>query len=74
MIKEYDPVVLQSDLPNAGLEAGDIGTVVMIHGNGSGYEVEFATLSGITVAVETVAAANIRPVGTKEIAHVRKVA
>jgi hypothetical protein len=39
-----------------------------------GLEVEFVTLSGETVAVVTVPAPAVRPVGPKEIAHARMVA
>ncbi|HIJ61700.1 MAG TPA: DUF4926 domain-containing protein [Rhodospirillaceae bacterium] len=74
MIKELDPVVLTKDLPEAHLQAGDVGWVVMIHGGGAGFEVEFVTLDGETVSVATVTADCVRPVGAKEIAHVRKVA
>ena len=38
------------------------------------YTVEFLTLSGETVAVVTVAAEQIRPIRTNEIAHVRELA
>ena len=51
MINDLDSVVLTVDLPQYGLTAGDIGTVVMIHANGKGYEVEFMTLDGETLAV-----------------------
>lgn len=44
MIKELDSVVLTENLPEHGLESGDIGTVVMVHRGGVGYEVEFVTL------------------------------
>ena len=56
------------------LEQGDVGTVVLVHRAGAGYEVEFATLAGETLAVVTVPADAVRPVGDKEIAHVRRVA
>jgi len=46
MIAELDRVILAEDLPEYGLKAGDIGTVVLIHGEGEGYEVEFTTLDG----------------------------
>ncbi len=72
MIKELDPVVLTKSLPADGLEAGDVGWVVMVH-NG-GYEVEFLTLAGETVSVVTVPFGSVRPVGPKEIAHARMVA
>ncbi len=51
MIKELDQIVLKEDLPEHGLQSGDIGTVVLIHQNGKGYEVEFVALDGETIAV-----------------------
>lgn len=74
MTKEFDPVVLTESLPAEGLEAGDVGWVVLIHGNGAGFELEILTLRGETVSVVTVSAKAVRPVGPKEIAHVRLVA
>jgi len=44
--KEYDRIVLNADLPEHGLELGDVGTVVMIHRGGEGFEVEFIALDG----------------------------
>ncbi len=72
MIKEHDCVVLTKRLPEEGLEAGDVGAVVHIHQNGAAYEVEFVTLAGRTVAVATVGAAGLRPVGQWDISHVRE--
>lgn len=74
MIKEFDPVILTEDLPNDGLEAGDVGWVVMVHDGGAGFEIEFVTLTGETVSVVTVPARAVRAVGPKEIAHARMVA
>src|SRR6266852_218578 len=74
MIKELDPVVLTESLPEQGLQAGDVGWVVLIHAGGGGYEVEFVTLAGETVSVVTVPARAVRPVRAKEIAHARMVA
>jgi hypothetical protein len=74
MIKELDPIVLTESQPEEGLEAGDVGWVVMVHGDGAGYEVEFVTLTGETVSVVTVPARAVRAVGKKEIAHARMVA
>ena len=71
MIQELDSVVLTTDLPEHGLKSGDIGTVVLVHRGEAGYEAEFVTLDGETVAVVSVSAEQIRPVGEKEIAHVR---
>ncbi|ADJ29235.1 DUF4926 domain-containing protein [Nitrosococcus watsonii] len=74
MIRELELVVLTQDVPEHGLKAGDLGTVVLIHEAGTGYEVEFATLSGETLAVLTLPADSLRPAATREIAHVREVA
>jgi hypothetical protein len=71
MIEELASVVLTADMPERGLQAGDIGTVVMVHQEGKGYTVEFMTLSGDTVAVVTLPAEQVRPIRTNEIAHVR---
>jgi hypothetical protein len=74
VIKELEPVVLTQSLPEQGLQAGDVGWVVMIHAGGAGYEIEFVTLAGETVSVLTVPAEAVRPVRAKEIAHARMVA
>ncbi|HEY3757112.1 MAG TPA: DUF4926 domain-containing protein [Opitutaceae bacterium] len=72
MIKEHDCIVLTRDLPAESLKAGDIGTVVHIHNGGEGYEVEFITLGGETVAITTLLANQVRPIERREIAHVRR--
>ena len=69
MIREHDTVVLTSDLPAHGLARGDVGTVVMVHAVG-GYEVEFMTLDGVTIAVVSLAADEIRPIGRREMKEV----
>ena len=71
-IKEHDCVVLTKNLPEENLEAGDVGTVVHIYGAGVAYEVEFVTLAGRTVAVATVEASAVRPVGKHDLSHVRE--
>ena len=71
MIKELERVVLSADLPEEGLKAGDVGTVVMVHGGGEGFEVEFVALDGETIAVTTVDAGQVRSVQKHEIAHSR---
>lgn len=70
---ELQTVVLTTDLPDNGLEAGDIGTIVLVHDGGKGYEVEFVTLGGETIAVVTVLANQVRRVQRGEIAHARAV-
>jgi len=58
MIKERDCVVLTNDLPH-------------IHGNVSAYEVEFATLTGKTIGVAALLPTRCRPIGHRDINHVR---
>jgi hypothetical protein len=72
MIREHDCIVLTEDIPDEGLQAGDIGTVVHIHQAGAGYEVEFMTLAGETVAIATLLSAQVRPIAKRDIAHVRE--
>jgi hypothetical protein len=64
-------VVLTEDIPEHGLRTGDIGTVLLIHQNGAGYELEFMTLDGEPIAIISVFAHQVRPIQPKEIAHVR---
>jgi hypothetical protein len=71
-IREHDCIVLTADLAGDGLQKGDVGTVVHIHDNGAGYEVEFLTLGGETVAVTTVMPSQLRPVGKRDVTHVRE--
>jgi len=72
MIEELDRVVLTVDMPKYNLVAGDIGVVVLIHSDHKGYELEFVTLEGETVAVVSVYAHQVRPIESGEIAHVRR--
>jgi hypothetical protein len=72
MIKEHDRVVLTVPLRSEGLEAGDVGTVVHIHKDAQGYEVEFLTLDGNTAAVVTLDASQVRPVSNRDITHTRE--
>lgn len=72
MINEHDRIVLTKALPDEGLEAGDVGTVVHVYKDGEAYEVEFLTLDGRTAAVATVESSQVRPVTGREITHVRE--
>ena len=50
----YQDAILTRDLPEPGLRAGDVGTVVEQHqvpGRQDGYSVEFFDMTGRTVAV-----------------------
>lgn len=71
-MKELDIVILTQDLPELDLRAGDIGTIVLVHGASTAFEVELSTLDGENVAIETLLSNQIRPITRGEIAHVRK--
>ena len=71
-IKEHDCVVLTADLPKEGLKAGDVGTVVHIHKDAVAYEIEFMTFAGKTIAIATVEANHVRPLGERDLSHVRE--
>lgn len=69
MIKEHDRVVLTAAVPDQGLKAGDVGTVVHLYEDGRAYEVEFVALDGHTAAVVTLEPSQVRPVARDEITH-----
>ncbi|WP_026098247.1 DUF4926 domain-containing protein [Kamptonema formosum] len=59
----YSDVILLCDLPEEGLFAGDVGTVVEQHhveGLETGYSVEFFDMLGNTVAVVTLPESSLR--------------
>ena len=60
MIKEHDRIVLNADLPDEALKAGDVGTVVHVYRDGGAFEVEFVALDGHTATVVTVEADHVR--------------
>jgi hypothetical protein len=70
MIREHDTIVLTLDLPEHRLRKGDVGTVVLLHGS-AGYEVEFMTLGGETLAVVSLSRDQVPPVGSREVAQGR---
>ena len=70
MISELKIIVLLEDVPSYRLRAGDVGTVVLAHPEG-GYEVEFMTLTGETIAVVTLTGSQVRQIGPGEIASAR---
>jgi hypothetical protein len=72
MIEEHASVVLTEPLRASGLEAGDVGVVVHVHRNGQAYEVEFMSLDGNTLSIETLTATQIRAAGSRDIPHVRE--
>lgn len=71
MIKEHDRVILTEAIEEYGLEPGDIGAVVYIHGEGEAFEVEFVTLDGTTAAVLELESHQVRLATAHEIPHAR---
>ena len=60
----FGEVILTRDMPEDGLRAGDVGTVVERHAvpgvSEDGYSVEFFDMTGNTVAVITLPASDLR--------------
>jgi hypothetical protein len=65
-----DTVVLNRDLPEHGLRAGDLGAVVELYGT-DGVEVEFVRASGQTKALVTLKPTDLRSVADNDILAVR---
>ncbi len=72
MYKELDTIVLQENIANEHLQKGDVGTIVAVYADGKGFEVEFVTYSGETVALVTLKPNQIRQIRKNEISHVRE--
>lgn len=68
---EFDLVVLQDNTANERLRAGDVGTILTVYNEGKAFEVEFVTLTGESVAVETLLPHQIRMVRPSEVMAVR---
>jgi uncharacterized protein DUF4926 len=65
-----DTVVLNRDLPEHGLRAGDVGAVVELYGP-DGIEVEFVRASGQTKALVTLKSSDVRSVDDNDMLTVR---
>jgi hypothetical protein len=65
-----DTVVLNRDLPEHGLRAGDLGAVVEVY-SAEGLEVEFVRASGQTKALVTLKSADLRAVAATDMLAVR---
>jgi len=72
MIRGLDTVVPTHDIGEHGLKQGDIGAVVHRYGDGAAFEVEFVNAEGKTVALLTLTSADVRPMGSREILHIRE--
>ncbi len=65
-----ETVVLNRDLPEHGLRAGDLGAVVEVYGAG-GIEVEFVQAAGQTKALITLRPGDLRSVAHGDVLAVR---
>ena len=74
MIRELDTVVLTHDIDEYCLKQGDIVAVVHCYKDGAAFEVEFVTAEGRTIALLTLSRVDIRPIGGREVLHVRELA
>ncbi len=72
MITEHASVVLTENIPASGLEAGDVGVVVHVHREGKAFEVEFMSLDGGTLTIETLEARQVREARSRDVPHVRE--
>lgn len=68
--KILDCVVLAKDIPELGLRAGDLGTIVAIY-EPDGLEIEFIKASGETQAVLTLTETDVRAIKADDIVSVR---
>ena len=73
MIEELTSVALTRPFPEHGLAVGDIGTIVFRYPTGEGFEVEFVTGEGRTLAVLTLTVNDVRELGEGEILHARAI-
>ena len=72
MVRELDTVVLTRDIAEHALKRGDVGAVVHCYPDDKAFEVEFVTAEAKTVALLTLASADVRPMNRGEILHVRE--
>lgn len=73
MLKEYDTVVLTTDLPAEGLAAGDVGAIVHVYPDQQAFEVEFLSLDGSTIAVVTLERSQVRAATSRDVTHARTI-
>lgn len=71
--EKLEVVVLAHDIPEHGLRAGDLGTVVEIYPAG-GVEVEFVRGSGFTQALLTLNERDVRKIDSHDLLTTRRLA
>ena len=70
-IHKLDAVALTVGLAEHRLKCGDVGTAVLVHGEGKVFEVEFIRYDGYTVALLTLERSQVRPLRANDIPQVR---
>ena len=70
--KTLETVVLNRDIPEHGLQKGDLGAVVQLY-EPDGVEVEFITASGRTEALVTLKIGDVRHVADSDLIAVRSI-
>ena len=75
-LKLFQRAVLTRDLPEQGLRAGDVGVIVEHYpprgDTEEGYELEFFSAAGQTIAVVSVPGTGVREAGLHEVLSVRE--
>lgn len=71
--EKIEIVVLAHDIPEHGLRAGDLGTVVENY-PGGGVEVEFVRGSGVTQALLTLSERDLRKIDSHDLLTTRRLA
>ena len=66
-------VALTHDIPDAGLQLGDLGAVVAIH-DPANVEVEFVVASGRTQSLLMLSSSSLRAIGDQDLIAVRSLA
>ncbi|HEY6476040.1 MAG TPA: DUF4926 domain-containing protein [Polyangia bacterium] len=66
-----DTVVLERDLPELGLQRGDLGAVVEVY-EPDGIEVEFVRASGQPQALVELAVGDVRSIADEDLITVRR--
>ena len=69
--KMLDTVVLNRDLPENGLQRGDLGAVVQVY-EPDGLEIEFVSAAGRTEALLTLKEGDVRAVAANDLITVRR--
>ena len=71
-MRELETVVVNKDIPEHGIERGDIGVIVHTYEDESAVEVEFVSGEGTTLGVITLLSKDVRLMRKDEILYVRE--